>query len=386
MIMKKWINVILIATVCTLITGCNSYGTDNTPKPTKLNAIDTTVHIKEVWSASSGSGVGDHYLKLGTAFDNNRLFVADAKGALIALDANTGSRFWRISTKLPITAGPTASAGLVIVGTSNAIVTAFNQQDGKLVWQITAPSEVLAAPAISGDIVIIKTIDGQLTALDVKTGALKWHYQEDVPSLILRGSSSVVFDKDLVIAGFENGKVIALDLVTGKRVWQKAISTPLSSNIIANMVDIDATPIIQNGVVFAASYQGNIMSLGLANGQTLWEHTVSTFSGIAANAKNIFVSEADSSMTAFDAATGSVVWTQKDLLYRKITGPVVFKDMVVVGDAEGFLHFMSQETGKFVAREKATRKGILATPLVVNDTLYINTTNGYVIAYRIKSS
>ncbi len=384
--MKKWMNVFLIAAVCMLVTACNSYGTDNTPKPTKLKSVDNTVHVVELWSSGSGSGVGEQYIKLSPAFNHDRLFAADAKGTITAWDAKTGSRLWRISTALPITAGPAVSADLVIVGASNAVVAAFDQQNGKLVWQITAPSEVLATPAVSGEVVIIKTIDGQLTALDVKTGALKWHYQEDVPSLILRGSSSVVFDKDLVIAGFENGKVTTLDLPSGKPVWQKAIGTPLSSNIIANMVDIDATPIVQNGVVFAASYQGNIMSLNVANGQTLWEHTVSTFSGIAANANHVFVSEADSSMTAFDSKTGAVVWTQKDLLYRKITGPVVFGDMIVVGDAEGFLHFMAQDTGKFVAREKAARKGILATPLVVNNTLYVNTTNGVVIAYRVKSS
>lgn len=380
--MKKNLFATVLATACLFVSGCNTYGTDNAPTPSALTQIDTKLNVQQLWSSSNGAGVGKQYLKLPATYENNRIFAADYKGMLSAFNAETGSRAWRVTTKLPITAGPTAYAGLVIVGTSDAKVAAFSQDTGELVWETDAPSEILATPAAHEDTLIIKTIDGQLTALDVATGELKWHYQEDLPSLILRGSSSITFDGDTLIAGFSNGKVSAIDIESGSLLWQSAIASPEGSNVIDNMVDIDATPIVKDNVVYAASYQGNVASLNMSNGQANWQRAVSTFSGIAANNDHVFVSEADGSILAFNQKTGAADWKQDALLYRNISGPALYNNTLVVGDKEGYLHFLSTDDGSLVARIKATRKSVLATPLVVNNTLYVTTTNGYVIAYR----
>ncbi len=381
--MKKNLFAAVLATTCLFVSGCNSYGTDNAPTPTALTQIDTKLNVQQLWSASSGAGVGKQYLKLPAAYENNRIFAADYKGVISAFNAETGKSAWRTVTKLPITAGPAAYAGLVIVGTSDAKVAAFNQDTGVKVWEADAPSEILATPATFKDTLIIKTIDGQITALDVATGELQWHYQEDLPSLILRGSSSVTFNNDALIAGFSNGKISAIDIDSGSLLWQTPIASPEGSNIIDNMVDIDATPIVKDGVVYAASYQGNVASLDMNNGQTNWQRAISTFSGIAANNDRVFVSEADGSILAFNQKAGAADWKQDALLYRNISGPAIYNDnTLVVGDKEGYLHFLSTDDGSLVARIKASRKSVLATPLVVNNTLYVTTTNGYVIAYR----
>ncbi len=350
-----------------------------------LTKINNSLNVEKIWSASSGDGVGKAYLKLPAAYDNKRVFAASSKGVITALNAETGKQLWRIKTTLPIIAGPTAYAKLVIVGTSNAKVAAFNQKDGTQAWITTTPSEVLAKPAASGNTLIVKTIDGQITALDVNTGTPLWHYQEDLPSLILRGSSSIAFSDNTLVSGFANGKVSALNIESGNLLWQTAIAIPEGGNIIENMIDIDATPVIQNDTVFAASYQGNVASLDLKNGQARWQHPVSTFAGITASNEQVFVSEANSAIIAFNSTTGNADWTQDALLYRKITGPVLFNNTLVVGDNEGYLHFLASKDGALLARVKATNKSLLATPLVANNTLYVTTNNGYVIAYRITS-
>lgn len=384
--MKTLHRILALITACVIVSGCNTYGTDNTPKPTPLQTIHNTVDVTKVWSTSAGTGVGKKFIKLSPAYQNNRLFIADNLGTITSLDPNTGRRGWHVKTTLPITGGPTADAGMIFVGTSTAEVAAFDQTDGAQRWKTRVPSEVLAAPTASNGTLLIKTIDGQLTALNEVTGEVLWHYQEDVPSLILRGSSPVVTNNDTAVAGFANGKLVSLDINTGNLLWKKAIATPEQGNVIANMVDIDATPMIQDNTLYAATYQGNIAALNLQSGQTLWQHDISTYAGITASSSHVYVSETDSRVFAFDSNSGAVAWKQTELLYRNLTGPVLLENTLVVGDTEGYLHFLSAADGTINARVKVSGKSILATPLVINNTLYVATTDGNVAAYRIKNS
>lgn len=375
-----------IVATSVILSACNTYGTDNTPKPTKLADFTPSVKVYQRWSAGTGEGVGKKYIKLPASYDDHKIFVAGSKGTVTALNANTGTRLWRVNTKLPITAGPSADNGLLFIGSADAKVEALSQADGHKVWEINVPSEVLAAPAASDGILIIKTIDGQLTAVSEKTGRLQWHYQEDVPSLILRGASAVVTTPKKAVAGFSNGKLIALDKNKGALLWQKTLAAPEGSNVIANMVDIDATPIIQKDIVYGATYQGNVAALNLSNGQIVWQHSVSTFAGIDADPTRVFVSEADGNVAAFNEKAGTLEWKQEGLLYRGTTGPALLGNTVVVADKEGYVHFLDKTTGRFVGRIRATHAPILATPLVVGNMAYVSTTNGYVVAFDISKA
>lgn len=368
---------------CFALAGCNSYGTDNTPKPTALQSFAPSASFDTLWTASAGSGVGKQYLKLPAAMDSGKIFTADNTGRVFAFDAKTGKRLWRTATKLAITGGPGVGNNLVVVGTHDATVVALKQDSGEKIWEASVPSEILSTPAIKNNKVIVKTIDGQLTALDAHDGKLIWHYQEDVPSLILRGASNPIITENDVITGFANGKVAAFSADTGKLHWEKQIASPTGSNAIQNMVDIDATPLVEANTVYAATYQGNVAALDLQQGKTDWQHGISTFAGIAAGPGNLFISENDSTILALNKLSGTTRWRQKELQYRGISGPVVLNHWLIVGDKEGYLHALSTKTGKAVARIKLGSGGILATPIVDGNIIYLTTTKGKVAALRL---
>ncbi len=49
---------------------------------------------------------------------------------------------------------------------------------------------------------------------------------------------------------------------------------------------------------------------------------------------------------------GVTLWTQSDLLHRLLTSPVLYNGNPVVGDSEGYLHWINVEDGRFVAQQK----------------------------------
>jgi outer membrane protein assembly factor BamB len=246
-----------------------------------------------------------------------------------------------------------------------------------------ASSEVLAAPAGNHDIVVAKAIDGKLSAFAADDGRTLWHFQQTEPALILRGASAPQVKQDMLVAGFANGSLVKLTLDGGNLQWQASIAHPEGSFAIQRMIDIDADPIIFGRRILAATYQGHIVSLDAQTGREHWVHDISSYTGMVADSNRVYVADAKSHLWAFDIDNGAVNWRQIELEARNITGPADMGDTIVVGDAEGYLHWFSKTDGHLVARVRVNGSAILATPVVDNHILYVVTTDGHLAAYTI---
>ncbi|MFU8797619.1 MAG: outer membrane protein assembly factor BamB, partial [Gammaproteobacteria bacterium] len=338
-------------------------------------------------SANAGKGVGaDTYLKLSPGYTNGSVFSADKTGRIVAMNAKTGAQQWQLNTKLPITSGLAAHNNILIVGANDGQVWALNTQNGQTIWRGRVQNQVLATPTILSEAVLIKTIDGQVCSLDIKTGKPNWCHDHGAPTMILRGSSSPQYADGLVIAGFADGKLIALNAHTGKLVWERTIAVPKTTSIVDQLVDIDVDPRISHNIIYVATYQGNIAAVALRTGQIIWEHPISSYSGLVLGDRLLFVSDAQSTVFAFNRTDGDVIWQQKALANRFITGPVLLNDTIVVGDKLGYLHFLAQNDGHMVARVHVEKKhGMITDPLVAGSSVVVNTVEGKVTAYTLSN-
>lgn len=380
----KNIKSLFIGSVCTLLCACNGFfDKDNTPPPSPLVNIKQEVNVHNAWSASANSGVGHDYLKLVPAVTDRAVFTASKDGTVSATEKMTGKRLWNVDTRISISGGPAAGGYLVIVGGRDGEVVALNQNDGKLLWSTKVSSEVLAAPAVTQNIVLVKALDGRVSALSAQDGHALWHYQQTEPTLILRGASAPQVGHESVIVGFANGSLAKLTLHDGSLHWEQTIAIPTGSFAIQRMIDVDADPIIANHRIYAATYQGRIAALEFATGKSLWTHDISSYSGIAADPERVYVADAKSHLWAFDTESGRVNWRQTQLEARNTTGPVVLGNYIIVGDEEGYLHWLNKQDGHFVARVRVDDSGILATPVVDNNTVYVVTRGGRLAAYRL---
>lgn len=383
--MQKILFKIFILTALNLmLAACGSFfDKDNTPPPSPLIDFTAEIKIHNLWYTHPGSGAKSAYLKLQPALAENWLFTANKNGTVVASDKTTGQLRWQTNTKTALSSGIAVANNLVYVGTHDGHLLALDQANGQLKWQANSSSEILASPAAKQNIVLVKSIDGHLTAFTAQDGKEIWRYQEAEPNLILRGASAPQLTQAAVIAGFENGNLAKLTLQNGHLQWKTTVAEAEGMFAIQRMVDIDADPIIVGNRVFAATYQGRIAALNFNNGQKLWQHDISSYSGITADANKVYVSDAQGHVWAFDATQGTVIWQQTQLAARILTGPAMLGDYIIVGDAEGYLHWLSKTDGHFVARIFVNHSGILTTPIVEQQNVYVYTQDGHLAAYAL---
>ena len=368
-----------------LLAGCSWFGDkDNAEPPAELAAFSQQLKLKKIWSRDTGAGTDEQFVKLVPFVAGERVFVADRSGVVRAYALEKGEQLWQSKTRVAISAGPGVGDDLVVVGSSDADLIALDAETGQQRWRTSVSSEVLSVPQIYRGIVVVQTVDGNLAGLDATSGERLWIQGRTVPVLTLRGTSTALVEGGAVIAGFANGKMTALDIRSGAPVWEAVVAVPSGRSELQRMVDVDANPVVRDGVLYVASFQGQMAAVGLQNGRLLWNRDMSAYAGIAVDSGQVYVSDEDSEVWALDRDSGASLWKQGALRRRALTGPTVAGDYVAVGDFEGYVHLLSRLDGSIAGREKVDGKGILASPVALGDRLLVLGAGGKLVLYRLE--
>ena len=345
------------------------------------NKMDDMVTLSE---EKVDDEIDTSYLKLVPAFQNGQLFTAFSNGEVRAFKFSDGQSVWRQNIDVPISAGPGIGEGVVLIGSLKGDVVALSETEGTELWRAEVSSEVLAIPRISESVVVVRTVDGKLFGIDSKTGKRLWVYERPrVPSLSLRGTSSPILKNGQIIAGFDDGKLAALELHTGKVLGkERPVAVARGRTELERMVDIDADPLWVDDIIYVTTYQGGTVAIDVVRGNELWKRKLSSYVNLSVDADYLYVSDTNSHIWTLDRYSGEDWWKQEKLQARKVTGPVSIGDYVVVGDMAGYLHWMRRKDGKFVARYHVGKASITVPPLVVDDTLVAYNSHGKIVVLR----
>ena len=372
-----------------LSAGCGSLGSwfgrsDQTLQPAKLQSVAQPIAIQQLWQTRVGGGARDPSLQLTPALADGRLYAASSDGTVVALDALSGRQLWANATRLPISGGVglSAAGGLVLVGTTQGQVVALRQQDGQEAWRAQMTSEVLASPRADGGVVVVRTIDGRFTGLDTRSGERLWIHTHVVPALSLRGNSPPLVAGNLVIAGLDTGKLLVLSLDRGLPLTEKTIAPPRGRTEIERLIDIHSEPKVYGDTLYVAAYRGSVAAIDMRGGNLLWTREVSSYAGIDVDARQVYVSDDTDAVLALDRGNGGILWKQAELTGRRLSAPAVSDNHIVVGDFEGYLHWLSQDSGRIVGRVRAASKAIVAPPLAVGGIVFVQDQGGTLGAFR----
>jgi len=385
--MNRPLRVFTILLLSASLGGCGSlldptswFESDNQEPPAALTDYPSTLTIQTLWSRSTGAGNAGQALRLAPVYDQGHIFIADYEGQVQALDVGSGQPVWTVQTKAPISGGPGVGGGKVLVGTRKAEVIALREDDGSELWRARVSSEVLSVPRTADGTVVVHTVDGRLYGLSAENGERKWTYDRSEPVLTLRGSSSPVIDRSSVITGFSNGVLVSLTLGTGEPRWEVVVTPPHGRSELERIVDIDADPVVRDGMVYVGSYQGEVAGVGEDTGVVLWRRQMSSYAGMATDWRRLYATDAASRVWALDQQDGSALWKQEKLLHRRLTAPAILGDYVLVGDLEGYVHWLSYDDGSQKARVRVSSSPIGTAPLVVDEIAYVYADGGTLTA------
>src|SRR5882724_870244 len=353
-------------------------------QPAKLTDFNATIRAERVWTASvADKGAKPLRLGLGLAVDGNHVYAAGRKGEVAAFDLTSGRALWRSKVKLALSGGPGAGAGLVVVGSTFGDLVALNAADGAVRWKVRLNGEVLSAPAVGERLIAVRTVDGKLRGLSLKDGQELWSQEQQVPRLSLRGTASPVMTGDLVLSGFDNGKVEAVNANDGSVQWETTISPAHGKTELERMDDVDAGVRVSGSDVYAIGFQGRVSMLALDTGQTWWSHDASSFRSIGLDDSSLYVSTSDGEVVALRRRTGTELWRQKALLHRRLSAAVEADTSVVTADYQGYVHWLDKATGAVAARASSGKVRVSNSPVVVGNMVLVVNDAGKISAFRM---
>ena len=384
------------------MSGCSWFSKKTGNEPMELVDFKETLDLDKAWSRGIGDGQNKGFSSLTPALDGDAIYAVDYEGLVVALDNKSGKKLWArkvnkeqqglwtwlksffVTTdpNRQIVGGIAAENGLLLVATYAGEVMALSKDTGDELWRKQLPGEVVSAPRTNGSVVAAQTVNGKLFALDAKTGDQLWFYDNPPPVLTLRGTPSPIVTDTAIYAGFSNGRMMAFNPSNGLILWEQRIASPKGRSELERMVDIHASPIIKDGVIYVGTFQGRISALARGTGSPIWGVDGSTSENIAVSADKIFVAHTDGKLVAYNLSTGEQLWSNEKMLRRLLNGPQVFGDYVAVVDFEGYMHVVNQSDGEFVARTRVDRKGARAPMLTDGEILYVYTNRGKLIAFQ----
>jgi len=355
-------------------------------QPARLTPVAATLRVERVWSATvDDKKAVPLRLGLGIAVDDGRVYAAGHKGEVAAFDIASGRMAWRTRLKAPLSGGTAAGVGMVLIGSSDGQLFALDGASGKSRWSVRVNGEVLAPAAISERLIALRTVDGKLHALSPADGHELWAQQQPVPRLSLRGTARPVIAGDLVLCGFDNGRVLAVNSGDGSVQWEATITPPHGRTELERLVDIDTAVRVSGQDVYTVGFQGKVAMLAIDTGQVWWSHDASSYRSLTLDDDTLYMATADGEIAAMRTRTGAELWRQKALLHRGLTAPVAMDEVnaLVVADFQGYVHWLDKATGALAARTKSGKVRVSTTPVVVGNMVLVVNDRGQISAFRV---
>jgi outer membrane protein assembly factor BamB len=209
-------------------------------------------------------------------------------------------------------------------------------------------------------------------------------FDRGLPTLSVRGNGSPVGTGGGVFIGYDDGTVVGLREEDGQRLWEQSVAEPEGRSELDRMADIDGEMVIDGDQLYVASYHDKLMALNLSNGQPLWTHDVGSYGGVALAPDRVILSDKIGNVWAIDRSNGTSLWKQNVLQYRQLTTPVVQGNYAVVGDLEGYMHWLKLDTGDVVGRQRIEKAALRGSPQVSpGGVLYAVSDEGELAAFQL---
>ncbi len=313
--------------------------------------------------------------------ERGRIYVGSESGRLFALGFD-GRSLYRFELHEPIESEPALDPVKqeLYFGNERGELYAMDAAVGKILWRREGDAAIRQRPVLLPDAVLVITEEDAIEAFSRADGRLLWRYaREPLEGFLVAGHSGLTLtDDNRVLAGFNDGLVVALDALDGSVKWERntSLEVPEAEPGRPRYIDVDTTPALIDGQVFVASFGGGLYALDLNNGSVIWREP--DWTGITSLATTpdgaLILVSADRGVVRFDINARAASWV-KALERGSFGVPELFEGMVVVGDSRGSLVALDAQTGDELGRLESGH-GFAARAKLLEGRGYIVTNGG----------
>ena len=311
----------------------------------------------------------------------DKLVVATKSGLINAFDLKTGERRFEHRHRRGFSSGVSSFDGYLFVSSNDGYLLALDQQ-GKERWSTYLGAEAVSVPSAGAGIVVVRTSDNRVQALDLERGQVRWSIARQSPPLVLRSTNSAVIQGDWVFIGLPGGRMMAVNAANGQPLWEASVSTPRGTTEIERLSDVLGQPIVDNNEVLAASFQGKLSSFDRQSGQLRWSRDFITVGGIAADKAQVIAIDDRGHVQSF-SRSGAPQWKQEGLRGRRLSAPELAQRMALVADEDGLLHALSRDQGQLLGRLSVASKPLACAPISEQDMGWTIASDGSLTAFRM---
>jgi len=353
--------------------------------------------LKLAWDTDIGKGSDDNLRIAGSPIVfNGVVYAMDSESQVSAYDAKDGGRLWRTDLTPGaeddghIGGGIAFSNGRIFASTGFAQVVSLDAATGKEAWRRKLDGPIRAAPTVRGGRVFVVTVDNKLHALNAFSGEVLWRYAGAAELASILGGASPAVDSGVVVVAFTTGELAALRVDTGRVMWSDSLSSIRRHGTGARFSQIRGRPVIDRGRVIAISNSGVIAAIDLLTGRRIWDKQVGGLESPWVAGDYIFTLTNNYEILAMSRDTGNIRWITplvrsedpKDIRPNIVwTGPVLVSDRLIVAGSHGVALAVSPYTGQILGKSKLP-DGVTVPPIVAGGTVFFLTDDADLAAYR----
>ncbi|SEM58122.1 Outer membrane protein assembly factor BamB, contains PQQ-like beta-propeller repeat [Sphingomonas gellani] len=350
-----------------------------------------------LWQATINGGSNRERLGSSPVIADGKLFVIDVDATVHAFSADTGAVLWSTTLSEDKKNHAALFGGGVSYDDGNVYATdglgdlvALTAADGKEVWRSKPGGPLRGAPTISNGNVYVLSQDNQIFALGQNDGKVVWTQSGTLESQGVFGVAAPAASQGTVVTGFSSGELNAYRYENGRVLWQDALSRTSITTSVSSLADIDADPVIDDGRVYAVGQGGRMVALELSTGQRLWEQNFAGISTPWIAGDWLYVVTDDARLVCLARTNGKARWIVQLPGFRNakkkkgpITwfGPVLAGGRLVLTNSDGQIGYVSPADGKLLGTTE-TKTSITLPPVVANQTLYTLDGRGRITAFR----
>jgi outer membrane protein assembly factor BamB len=354
--------------------------------------------FERAWSASAGSGSSKaSALMASPLIADGRIYILDAQSNILALDERTGKQLWKTDL-VPDDEDSDEGFGGGVAYSNNRlfVVNGFGDAHGvdpatgNVVWTQKIGTPFRASPTADDGRVFAITADNQLLCFSATNGDILWRQRGMVESAGILTATSPAVSGSIVIVPYSSGEIYAMRVENGTVVWSDQLTRTGKTTSLSEINDIAGRPVIDRDRVIAISHSGRMVAIDLRTGERVWTRNIAGVQTPWVAGETIFLVTTEQQVVAMSRADGRIYWIRQLQRFEdddpkedrvQWSGPVLVSNRLMLVSSLGEAVLLSPQVGTVVGQFDLPDETLMP-PVAANGTLYVLTDDANLVALR----